>query len=99
MTATITAGIGTTETIESSQCSTMAEPDLAMRMAGLASDGAAPDPLDAMALLTAILDRLRPTLDAADFQALLLVGACLCRCASMEQRLEDLLGLSSGGTG
>jgi hypothetical protein len=77
----------------------MSQSDLAMLMAGLASDGVSLEPRRAIALLTEMLDRLRPTLDQADSQTLIVVGACLWRCASMEQALQESLGPSSGGTG
>ncbi|CAN7779325.1 hypothetical protein LJR084_008094 [Variovorax sp. LjRoot84] len=68
----------------------MAQSDVAMLMAGLVSDGV--ERGHSLALLTEMLDRLRPTFDEADF----CMPLALCLHGT---NLKGSLVPSSGGTG
>lgn len=60
----------------------MTQADLVALMARLARDGCSFAPSDAISALAEMLERLRPTLDEADHEALLRIGACIWRLPS-----------------
>jgi hypothetical protein len=76
----------------------MAQHELVELMARLASEGCSLPSSDAISCLAEMLDRLRPTLDNADYETLLLIGASIWRCIPIEQSL-NAPDLGSGGTG
>jgi hypothetical protein len=77
----------------------MSQSDKIVLMARLASDGFSMRPSDAIWSLASLLDRLRSSLEDADYQELLLIGASIWRLASMQHDLQRPLLAGSGGTG
>jgi len=76
----------------------MARHELVERMARMANQGCALPFSDAISCLAELLDRLRPMLDNADYEKLLLIGASIWRCVQIDQGRNGP-GLGSGGTG
>ena len=77
----------------------MSQSDTIGLMARLASDGFSMRPSEAIWSLANILDRLRSSLEDADYQELLLIGASIWQLASMQHNPQRPLLAGSGGTG
>lgn len=76
----------------------MPQGDLLEQMAQLATQGSALSCGAALSSLLEMLVRLRPVLQNEDYERLLIIGAALWRCASLERRMTGA-ALVSGGTG
>ncbi len=77
----------------------MSQSESAALMAQLANESPSMKPRDLMASLARVLDKLRSSIDEADYHELLLIGAAMWRFASMGNDSERHTLAGSGGTG